>query len=767
MKLSEVPGKLFLTLFLCALGFSFVSLLLLAFIPDLQAIAVKIILILVSSLFWLVVLYSYNRQVPKQENKASLIEQKLEEISSSLSEFGAGNLAVTISPLLKHKQLQQNEKYAALIDSIISEINMITAVPSKRLCFTGNNSYQEGEIMGKQIAQVLDGSGHILVITTFFTQVNHLLRCKGCINFLKDHFPKIKVMGIVEGQGTRSVVKELMPRLLEEYSTVDLIYMTDGLTPFVACQVLEKVQNKYKARIVTHDIHAENIGSLKKGLIKIIIGQNAVAQTYNSLVHLYNKIETDWKPISRKLNLTPVVCTMENYREYWDDMKQVRKLTDHEYSEFAVPVERKSKQPYKLGLIIPDDKNVFALNKQGGEDAARKLAFKKVKVDIVLAFKGYDVFGQVEVVGPVIQRMVKEGYHGIATCVFDARIVPEINKAVDAGVPVTTYIAEPLNFRELILNVAENIETLGDRSQDLAASAEESARANSQITKSITKIQSGIETQEEKVTSTDLTLEELNQSISNINDTIKRFTDSILNITKESQQGMGAISQSNQSAQNLQQSIMQVNESISNLNEKFAKISTIIKTIEDFADNTNVLAINASIQAATAGEAGKGFAVVANEVRELAGQSAVAVENIRQIINDIIKSMQYVVRESKNNIAEVSNNLEKAYTAKDSFENISGLLMNSKEEIQAIIQVMEKIKDTSLIVKNTMGDVKNFNDENVLSIQEISSSIKEIEIQGKDLSNTAVALLEMAKNQDLLLLQLTLKEEDKKESYEN
>jgi hypothetical protein len=54
-----------------------------------------------------------------------------------------------------------------------------------------------------------------------------------------------------------------------------------------------------------------------------------------------------------------------------------------------------------------------------------------------------------------------------------------------------------------------------------------------------------------------------------------------------------------------------------------------------------------------------------------------------------------------------------------------------------------------------------------LSIQEISSSIKEIEIQGKDLSNTAVALLEMAKNQDLLLSQLALKEEDKKESYEN
>ncbi|MBN1797686.1 MAG: substrate-binding domain-containing protein [Spirochaetales bacterium] len=721
------------------------------------------ILILISTLSWLAVLYYYKKYFTHTEDKAPLMEQKLEEIATALSEFGAGNLAVSVAPFLKRQYSTENKVQAELISNILSEINSITAVPSKRLCFTGNNSYQEGQIVGKHIAQALDGTGQILIIITMFTQVNHVLRCKGCVNFLKDHFPNIKVLGIVEGQGIRSVVKELIPGLLEQYPTVDLIYMTDGFTPFAACQVLEKVQQKYKARIVTHDIHDENIANLKKGLITIIIGQNAVAQTYNSLVHLYNKIEADWKPVSRKLNLTPVVCTLENYREYWDESKQARKLTDHEYSEFAVPVERKSNKPLKLGLIIPDDYNVFALNKQGGEDAARKLAFKNVKVDIVKAFKGYDIFGQVEVIAPAIQKMVKEGYHGIATCVFDPRIVPEINKAVDAGVPVTTYIAEPLNLRELILNIADNIDILTNESQDLATAADESDRANTQITSAITKIQSGIESQEDKVTATNLTLEELNQSIGNINDVIKRFTDSILNITQESQQGMGAITKSNQSAETLQQSITRINESITNLNERFAKISTIIKTIEDFADNTNVLAINASIQAATAGEAGKGFAVVAQEVRELAGQSAAAVENIRQIINEILKSMQYVVKESKNNIGEVANNLERAYKAKDSFENISALLMNSKEEIQAIIQVMEKINDTSQIVKKTMGDVKSFNKDNVSSIQEITSSIKEIEVQGKELSRTAVALLDMAKNQDLLLAQLTL-EEEKKES---
>ncbi|MEJ2662970.1 MAG: methyl-accepting chemotaxis protein [Spirochaetia bacterium] len=614
--------------------------------------------------------------------------------------------------------------------------------------------------MGKQIGKLLNGKGEILVIITLFSQTNHVLRCKGCQNTLRDYFPDIHVLEIVEGHGDREKVKQLIPELVRNYPQADLVYMTDGFTPVTACKELGKLGIKSKFKIVTHDIHKENISCLKRGFIKAIIGQNAIAQTYNSLVHLYNKIESGWKPISHKLNLTPIVCTGENYREYWDEITQERKLTEHERSEFAVPVPRKTRELIKLGLILPGDQNIFSLSKKGGEDAAKVLADLNVQVDVVIAFEdNWDEFGQVELFGPSIKKMVSEGYHGIATCVFDPRIIPEINNAVTAGIPVTTYIAEPLNFRELILNVTDNIETLSNKSHDLAAAAEESARANSQITNAITKIRDGIEIQDSKSVATNRIFEQLYKSIINVNEIIKKFTDSILTITRESQSGVISISESNQAAEALQASIAEINNSINKLDERLTHISMIIKTIEDFAANTNVLAINASIQAARAGTAGRSFAVVAEEVRELAGQSSLAVENIRLVINDILKSMNYVKQESMGNLSQVSNNLQMASSAKTSFDNISRLLVNSREQIEIIKNSMTEINDTSRLVNSTMDEVSELNRGNVANIQEIVESIKEIEVQGKDLADTASGLLEMAKNQDLLLSQLTLEEQ--------
>ncbi len=748
----------FLLIILCL--FSLLSAIVLFFIVNQNTVLSKIAVLFTIGLFWGAALWLYLRYFHKTAQKNTIIDEKLEDISSALADFGAGNLAVYVTPLLEHQSDKNNIKQETLVNSIIAEINDITAVPSRRLCFTGNNSYQEGQIMGKQIAALLGGGGDILIMITMFSQTNHVLRCKGCQNFLRDHFPDIKVLGVIEGHGDREKVKALIPGVVEKYPAASIMYMTDGFTPAVACRTMQNPNKPTRLRIVTHDIHEENITWLKKGLIQVIIGQNATAQTYNSLVHLYNKIEAGWKPISHKLNLKPVVCTLDNYRQYWDDTGRKRLLTEHERSEFALPVERKTRNRINLALLLPGDQNIFTLSKQGGESAAKVLYPLNVKVDIIVAFDNWENFGQVEVFGPVIRELIAKGYNGIATCVFDPRITPEINKAVEAGIPVTTYIAEPLNFRELILNVSDNIETLSNKSQDLAAAAEESSRANSQITHAITNIQSGIEIQDGKNSTTIRILEQLNRNISSINEIINRFMDSVLTITRESQSGMVSITESNTAAERLKASITEINGSIRTLDERLTKISTIIKTIEDFAANTNVLAINAAIQAARAGAEGKSFAVVAEEVRGLAAQSADAVEDIRLIIKDILKSMTYVKEESSGNLSQVENNLQTAFSARQSFENISGLLTKSKEEIGIIRESMTEINNTAKLVNTTMGEVNQVNRGNVASIQEIVESIREIEVQGKDLADTASSLLEMAKNQDLLFSQLTLEEEN-------
>jgi ABC-type sugar transport system substrate-binding protein len=409
----------------------------------------------------------------------------------------------------------------SILFSGISDFNSITDLPSKRICFSGANSYREGAVAGQEIARILGGKGKIACIFTTYSQVNHVLRMKGCLDYLAQKHPGIKSVGAFTGTGNREATLERYGEIVAKYPDIDLIFITDGHTPLVVAEDIAKKGRKI--RLVAFDAIPENIDLLKAGKVACLIEQNSYAQAWNAIVNLYNSTVSSWRPVTPKLFMESFPVRLDNYRTYWDDAKNERIMKDDERAQLAMPMPNKTGKNLRFGMILPLSTGFFEGLGRGAKAANSALASYGVTVEVLDVFEDWNNFGSASVFTPVIERFVRERYDGFATVVNDPAIVQSINKAVASGLKVTTFNTEPSNFREIILSIISNISDLSRESLDLAASAEESSRANIQIGNAITAIRGDILSEQERIAESDGDLAALNGKIGKMRESIELY----------------------------------------------------------------------------------------------------------------------------------------------------------------------------------------------------------------------------------------------------
>ena len=260
-------------------------------------------------------------------------------------------------------------------------------------------------------------------------------------------------------------------------------------------------------------------------------------------------------------------------------------------------------------------------------------------------------------------------------------VINKINKGVCANDIIEnhdTYLPEfeiPILSMSRILN--HKIDEFSKLSTEMNHSAGELSIAANELDKNTSE-------QSESTNSTAAVINEMGQSIEEVTSRIQEASDAAKLATTLSQSGNHAIITARKEVDQVSTFARETQSLVNELAEKSENVTSMSKVIEDIAAQTNLLALNAAIEAARAGEHGRGFAVVADEVRSLANRSYSSAIAISENIFSVNERMQGVIISMDQVISKVETCIDHTKLAEDTLDNIAKKNQSVSEEISAI-----------------------------------------------------------------------------------
>jgi methyl-accepting chemotaxis protein len=239
------------------------------------------------------------------------------------------------------------------------------------------------------------------------------------------------------------------------------------------------------------------------------------------------------------------------------------------------------------------------------------------------------------------------------------------------------------------------------------------------------------------------------QSIDNVNNLIATMTDiahqtsndcqesstTIMKTEECSKKGISLISVTVSEVSSLNQSLSESSQSMKSLELESENITKILDVIRSIAEQTNLLALNAAIEAARAGEQGRGFAVVADEVRTLAQRSRGATEEIDGVLMNLLDKTRVVSQQMAVNVEQSKQTIEKIEQANQSFNEISSLVGQMKENISRITQAADQQRSSSDLINDDISGINQSEKGIVNTADTLADGSNDLLVLSKDLTN--------------------------------
>lgn len=320
--------------------------------------------------------------------------------------------------------------------------------------------------------------------------------------------------------------------------------------------------------------------------------------------------------------------------------------------------------------------------------------------------------------------------------------------------------------------IAETIQQIAAGAQDQSANASAGSKAVDRLVEVIGRVARGAEEQTGRLREAAAVVDGMRRSLEQSASALDELGAAGLESSKVAQSGKNAVANVVSSMDRIKQSTQEVAAGIRELSQHSREIGKILEVIDGIAEQTNLLALNAAIEAARAGEHGRGFAVVADEVRKLAEQSAKETKAIAGLIDKIRQATEKAVSAMNSGISDVDNGSVIVQEAGKALEDILVSAQATTRQVEKLTSAFESVKAAgasvervvaevvgiaeetaasaddmakdSSGVKKAIDDVAAVSEESAAAAEEVSASTEEMSATIQEMSESARSLSELA-----------------------
>ena len=337
----------------------------------------------------------------------------------------------------------------------------------------------------------------------------------------------------------------------------------------------------------------------------------------------------------------------------------------------------------------------------------------------------------------VTSRMKLMAKGDLSSKPFETNLRDEIGQLMVATNEMNSQI------QTMLKEMAQVAETVSSQSEELSQAASEVKTGSEHIAVTMGELASGSDSQAARTTEISSIANGLVYTIQQVNEggiEIGETSNSVLEMTNEGKRLMEA---STNQMSNINQIVQDSVEKMEHLNILSGEISKLVVVIKEIANQTNLLALNAAIEAARAGEQGKGFAVVADEVRTLAEQVAVSVTNIQSETRLVADSLQAGYR-------EVEKGTDQIIMTNETFQKINDMVTHMVKRVETITSDLAAVTERSHEFNRSIQEIAAVTEESAAGIEEVAamtqqtnSSIEDVAISSAQLAQQAEKLNNM------------------------